>query len=333
MKPPGENIYRAAIGVVGRVDDELIVDSNPRRGGKRVAVIRLDDLLEAGMRQLPVADEDAQSAGIEKGLMHAGNAVDDAGKADRIVRPAPLLAVERNAAGNGAVDIGEFVRLDVAVGPAGADESAEIGRDFLLDIHADAAAALILADGGDIGRAAGDRSQCDRVLESSHAAAGEETGDCDLARMAPQIVAALDFADPLDLRECRIEFGVVRDDREIEQAAAQGPVALVPLGGGAVGIAPGVGGIIERCGVDERPIHEIVARIVRIFVGVEDIDNTESLPTVRTSRLAVWLPANWSDAGIHFLRFPAQIDRLANESARQSRIGIGLSDFVGFSTR
>ena len=67
---------------------------------------------------------------------------------------------------NGAIDVGEFVWLDVTVGPAGADESAEIGRDFLLDIHAHAAAALILADGGDIGRAAGDRSQCDRILES-----------------------------------------------------------------------------------------------------------------------------------------------------------------------
>ena len=71
--------------------------------------------------------------------------------------------------------------------------------------------------------------------------------------MSPQIVAALDFADPLELAECRIEFEAVGDDREIEQAAAQGPVALIPFGGGAVRIAPGVGGIIERCRCRRSP--------------------------------------------------------------------------------
>jgi hypothetical protein len=39
---------------------------------------------------------------IEKFLMHFGNAIDHAGNADRIVRPAPWLAVKRNAAGNRA---------------------------------------------------------------------------------------------------------------------------------------------------------------------------------------------------------------------------------------
>ena len=58
------------------------------------------------------------------------------------------------------------IGLDVAVGPAGAHEQAEIGRDLLLEVRADAAAAAILADRGDIGRAAGDLSQRDRVLDS-----------------------------------------------------------------------------------------------------------------------------------------------------------------------
>ena len=76
------------------------------------------------------------------------------------------LPLSGEAAGNGAVDIGEFEWLYVAVRPTSADESAEVGGDFLLDIHAHAAAALILADGGDIGRAAGDRSQSDRVRKA-----------------------------------------------------------------------------------------------------------------------------------------------------------------------
>jgi hypothetical protein len=41
------------------------------------------------MRQHAVADEDAQASGIEKRLVDAGDAVDDAGYADGVVRPAP----------------------------------------------------------------------------------------------------------------------------------------------------------------------------------------------------------------------------------------------------
>src|SRR5262245_2115228 len=67
-------------------------------GWKRVAIIGLKDLLEPGIRQLSVADEDAQAAGVEKRLVNAADVVDDTGNADGIVRPAPVLAVDRNAA-------------------------------------------------------------------------------------------------------------------------------------------------------------------------------------------------------------------------------------------
>ncbi len=126
------------------------------------------------MRQLPVTDKNTQSSRIQEGLVHAGDCVDDAGNTNRVVGPAPFLAIDRNAAGDGAVDIGELVRLDVAVGPAGAQERAKVRRDLLLDIHADATAALIVPDGGDISRTAGDCSQSNRVRERPHAAAGEE---------------------------------------------------------------------------------------------------------------------------------------------------------------
>jgi len=51
----------------------------------------------------------------------------------------------------------------------------------------------------------------------------------------------------------------VRDcwkDRQIEQAAAQGPVTLIPLGRGAERIAPWLGGVIERSGVDDCPVEK-----------------------------------------------------------------------------
>ena len=80
------------------------------------------------MRQHAVADQDAEAAGIEKGLMHAGNAVDHAGEANRVVGPAPALAGQRKPGRDGAVDVGELVGLDVAVGDAGAREHAEVVR-------------------------------------------------------------------------------------------------------------------------------------------------------------------------------------------------------------
>ena len=47
VKPPGENRHRPAIGVVGRIGDELIIEAQLRRRGQSVAVIGLDDLLDA----------------------------------------------------------------------------------------------------------------------------------------------------------------------------------------------------------------------------------------------------------------------------------------------
>jgi len=49
-----------------------------------------------------------------------------------------LLAVEHKPRRRRAVDIGEFKGLVTAVGPAGAGEDAEVGRDLLLEVGAPA---------------------------------------------------------------------------------------------------------------------------------------------------------------------------------------------------
>ena len=126
--------------------------------------------------------------------------------------PSPLRAFERQAGRHRAIDVRELVRFDVTVRHAGTDEGAQIGRDLLFEIQAHAAAAAILAHGGDIGGTAGDLRQCDRIREGSHASAAKKSGHGDLAGMSPQLVAALDFADPLELIECRIEFEVIGKD-------------------------------------------------------------------------------------------------------------------------
>jgi len=59
MKAAGKNIDRAAIGVVARIGNELIIEADFGRRRNGVAVVGLDDLLESGMRELPIPEEDA----------------------------------------------------------------------------------------------------------------------------------------------------------------------------------------------------------------------------------------------------------------------------------
>src|SRR5919204_4839127 len=157
----GERVHRTAVGVVGGVGDELVIEGDAHVGGKRVAVISFEDLLEPGIRQLSVADEDAQAAGVQKRLVNAADAVDNTGDTDGIVRPAPVLAIDRNAARDRPVDIGKVPRLDVAVGPAGAGEYADRVRDLLLQVHAHAGAAGIVSHRDDVGGPTGDLGERD----------------------------------------------------------------------------------------------------------------------------------------------------------------------------
>ena len=92
VQPETGNPYGPAIAIVARIDDTLQID-----GGRDLApdvdvVIRLDDILAAGMRKLSVANDYAETSGVEKGPMRSRDAVDYAGNAHRIVRPSPQLA-------------------------------------------------------------------------------------------------------------------------------------------------------------------------------------------------------------------------------------------------
>ena len=69
-----------------------------------------------------------------------------------------------------------------------------------------------------------------------------------------------------------------------------------------------------------------------VFVVVEDVGNAE-FPDRNHQAVGCLAAGKLIDAGIHFLRFAAEIDRLTDECALQSRIGIGESDLVGFTAR
>src|SRR5262249_16193451 len=138
-----EGVHRTAVSVVGGGVHELIIEAQTRRGRERIAVVRLEDFLEPRIWKLSVADQDPPPAGVEERLRDAPAMVDDAGDTDRVVRPAPLLAGDRDTARYRSIDIGEVPWLDIAVGPAGAREHAHSFRHLLLEIEAHTRAAGI----------------------------------------------------------------------------------------------------------------------------------------------------------------------------------------------
>src|SRR5262249_23276867 len=139
-QPRPDYRHRTAIAIVGRIDDELIVGRDPPVADRK-AVIRFQDLLDAGMRQPAVADQDAEPAGIEVGLMRARNSVDSTGDRERVVGPAPPLPRNRRPDRHRAVDVGELVRFEIAVRKAGAREYADAVSNLLPEVHVHAAAA------------------------------------------------------------------------------------------------------------------------------------------------------------------------------------------------
>src|SRR5262249_21806737 len=102
----------------------------------------------------------------------------------------------------------------------------------------------------------------------------QEAHQGELARLSAQVMTMFELVDDLKLTEV-IELDAVRHKGQIEQAGPRCPVSLVPLKGGPIGEAPGIGGIVERCSVDQRPVDEIVAGIVGIRDGVEEVRNAE----------------------------------------------------------
>jgi len=81
VQPRTENGNRSAVAVVGGIDHELVVQCDARER-QRKAVVGFDDLLGTGMRQLSIADENAEPAGVEKRYVFSRNPVDDAGKSE-----------------------------------------------------------------------------------------------------------------------------------------------------------------------------------------------------------------------------------------------------------
>ena len=71
MHATSEDVGRAAVGIVAGVGDELVIEGELGRRIQRIAVVGLENLLQAVVRQLSVADQDAESASAFRKAMWA----------------------------------------------------------------------------------------------------------------------------------------------------------------------------------------------------------------------------------------------------------------------
>ena len=105
-----------------------------------------------------------------------------------------------------------------------------------------------------------------------------------------------------------------------EHAGTQRPVSLIPLGSCAVSKAPGVGSVIERAGVDQCPIHEVLAGILGEFVGIEYVRDRE-LADGNDQPIGCMRAGELIEVRVHFFDFATEIDRVPHKSARGASVG------------
>src|ERR1700704_7171820 len=131
VQPSGEDRYRPAVGIIGRVGDELVIEGQAHDVEQRDRIIGLQDPLGAVIEPA-VADQDAEAAGRDEVAVIPRQAVDGGTDAHRIIGPAPGRALDRRAEREALVDVGEGHDLVAGVVPGPAPEPADIASDPLL---------------------------------------------------------------------------------------------------------------------------------------------------------------------------------------------------------
>ena len=126
-----------------------------------------------------VPDKNAESSGVEVRPPRLRNSVDNTGQAERVIRSVPGRAGQRQACRR-RVAIRKLIRFLGAVGDACASEYAQIGRDFLFQVHADAGPGLTAPDKCYVDRRIGSLRKRDGIVETSHTAARKKARDATL---------------------------------------------------------------------------------------------------------------------------------------------------------
>ena len=145
VEAAGEDVDRAAVGVVGGVGDQLIVGGKGEVLVDRVGVVGLEDPFVAVV-ETAVADQQAEAAGRQEIAVRAGKPVDGAADADCVARTSPIAALDRQACRDAAVDVGKGQDLVPAVVPARAGEQADILHELLLGVDVESVFEILALD-------------------------------------------------------------------------------------------------------------------------------------------------------------------------------------------
>src|ERR1700679_2958794 len=111
----------------------------------------------------------------------------------------PAGSLQRQARGERAIDVGEFIRFNVARGLAGTNKGPQLRSDLLLDAQAGAGSAAIAANRGNVHGSPGALRLLHRLIEKPHAPAALEYGHQPPAGPLAELMAMLEFQVGLEL--------------------------------------------------------------------------------------------------------------------------------------
>lgn len=129
-----------------------------------------------------------------------------------------------------------------------------------------------------------------------------------------------------------LEHRAVGHGRQIEHPGAPGPWPGVPLRRAAHRVSPGIGGVVERARVDHRPVEEISARVVRMAVDIENVDDTQ-LAHRDDQSVGGLLRGELVGARVRLASHCAQIDGLSEKRTLQTKVRRLASDLVRLAAR
>ena len=260
--------------------------------------------------------------------MGVADPTDVGGKADRVLWPAPVGAAERQPKRHGAVLLGVHPALALAVVPRQATKEADIVEDLLFEVRRQH---VLNARSGGIAVLVGEAGGNQRVV-TLRGGLLEPVKQPHGARPAADLEEAVDLEGELEVaRRLSVELERIDPRGHHERPAARAPGAVNVFGDETVGQAARVGGKVEAGRGDQRPVEELGARIVGVFVVVEEIEQRELAGAERDALARQRLVEMQRVVGIARHGVLGKRKGLAQEQADEIDLRLVAGDFEGLA--
>src|ERR1700738_3976917 len=200
MQTRSDHRHWPSISVVGWIGDELVIQRE-LPGINRQTVIDLQDFLSPRMRERPISYQSAISACSEISLVHVRYRIEDSGKSQIVIGPAPELSRQGGAAGQSGVGIGKCIGFKLARGVACARKEPDAGQNLLLQIGGNSGFAGVRSRSRNVRWTAGQRGELYSVCKAPHSRTSQIARHRNLAGLTPKLVATFDLAHHLKLTE------------------------------------------------------------------------------------------------------------------------------------